>query len=197
MTEEPRRPEGLPDFRALPWDDLYPRLLIAARGKLKRLFWRGERRGQVPGGRTEHDFVQTAVQKLLAGERRWNPDKTAFENLWGAASGEIINCATGAENKTTSRADDKVVALRDGLPTPEAHALWRREHELLLRHLRAMGGKVAEMAELMLVEGLNGPELAEAMGLERHEADALKKRLKRAVAGYLESAREVERRAAE
>ena len=51
------------------------------------------------------------------------------------------------------------------------------------------------MAELMLAQGLKGPELAAAMGLEQHRADAVKRRLRRRLAAYLEA--EGGRRAAE
>ena len=46
MAEEMPHPSGPPDFRLFPWDDLYPRLLLAALGRLNRMVWRGERRGR-------------------------------------------------------------------------------------------------------------------------------------------------------
>jgi DNA-directed RNA polymerase specialized sigma24 family protein len=196
MAEEMPHPSGLPDFRLFPWDDLYPRLLLAALGRLGPAVWRGERRGQIPGGRTAHDAVQTAVEKFLGGERQWNWGKSAFENLWGAVSSEISNWATSAENRTTSRTDDeKVVLLRNSQPTPEDQVLWQSERDQLLQHLRARDAEAGRMAELMLAHGLKGPELAEVMGLEQHRTDAIKKRLKRLVAAYLEG--EGSRRAAE
>jgi DNA-directed RNA polymerase specialized sigma24 family protein len=198
MAEETPRPSGPPDFRLFPWDDLYPRLLLAALGRLGPSVWRGERRGQVPGGRTAHDAVQTAVEKFLGGERRWNWGKSAFENLWGAVSSEISNWATSAENRTTSRTDgETVVPLRNPQPTPEDQALWRSERDRLLQHLRARDAEAGRAAELMLVEGLKGPELAAAMGLEQHRTDTVKKRLKRLVAAYLEAGGEGSRRAAQ
>ena len=197
MAEEMPHPSCPPDFRLFPWDDLYPRLLLAALGRLGPAVWRGERRGQVPGGRTAHDAVQTAVEKFLGGERRWNWGRSAFENLWGAVSSEISNWATSAENRTTTRADGaSIVPLRSPQPTPEDQALWRSERDRLLRHLRARDAEAGRMAELMLDQGLQGPELAAAMGLEQHRADAVKRRLKRQVAAYLE-AEAGRRRAAE
>jgi DNA-directed RNA polymerase specialized sigma24 family protein len=198
MAEEMPHPSGLPDFRLFPWDDLYPRLLLAALGRLGPSVWRGERRGQVPGGRTAHDAVQTAVEKFLGGERRWNWGKSAFENLWGAVSSEISNWATSAENRTTERTDgETVVPLRNPQPTPEDQALWRSERDRLLQHLRTRDADAAQMAELMLVDGLMGPELMEGMGLEQHKTDAIKKRLRRLVAAYVEADGEGSRRAAE
>jgi hypothetical protein len=49
----------------------------------------------------------------------------------------------------------------------------------------------------MLVDGLMGPELMEGMGLEQHKTDAIKKRLRRLVAAYVEADGEGSRRAAE
>ena len=198
MAEEIPYPSSLPNFRRFPWDDLYPRLLLAALGRLDPTIWRGERRGQVPGGRTAHDAVQTAVEKFLGGERQWNWSKSAFENLWGAVSSEISNWATSAENRTTSRTDgEKVILLRNPQPTPEEQVLWRSERDRLLQHLRARDAEAGQMATLMLVDGLKGPELTEGMGLEPHKTDAIKKRLRRLVAAYVEADNEGSRRAAE
>ena len=189
---------SLPDFKSLHWDDLYPRLLLAALGKLNPTTWRGERKGQVPGGRTAHDAVQTAVEKFLSGERQWNPGRSAFENLWGAVSSEISNWATSAENRTTSRtAGEKVVLLRNPGPTPEDQVLWQSERDHLLQYLHAKDVEAGRMAELMLAKGLKGPELAEVMGLEPHRSDAIKKRLKRLVTAYAEADSQASRRAAE
>jgi DNA-directed RNA polymerase specialized sigma24 family protein len=197
MAEEMPHPSGLPDFRLFPWGDLYPRLLLAALGRLGSTVWRGERRAQVPGGRTAHDAVQTAVEKFLGGERQWNWGRSAFENLWGAVSSEISNWATSAENRTTSRADgDKIVLLRNFEPTPEDQVLWQSERDRLLQHLAGRDAEAARMAEFMLVQGLKGPELAEAMGLEQRRTDTVKKRLKRLVAIYVEAGGEGSRRVA-
>jgi DNA-directed RNA polymerase specialized sigma24 family protein len=198
MAEETPHPSGLPDFRLFPWDDLYPRLLLAALGRLGPTVWRGERRGQVPGGRTAHDAVQTAVEKFLGGKRQWNWDKSAFENFWGAVSSEISNWATSAENRVTLRTDsEEVVQLRNSQPTPEDQVLWQSERNRLLQHLRARDAEAGRVAEFMLVQGLKGSELAEVMGLEQHRTDIIKKRLRRLVAAYLEAEDEGSRGAAE
>jgi hypothetical protein len=198
MVEETPQLSGLPDFRLFPWDDLYPRLLLAALGRLSPKVWRGERKGPIPGGRTAHDAVQTAVEKFLGGERQWNWDRSAFENLWGAVSSEISNWATSAENLTTSRADDEtVVLLQNSQPTPEDEVLWQSERDRLLLHLHTRDSEAGRVAEFMLLQGLKGSELAGAMDLEQHKTDAIKKRLKRLVAAYLEAEGEGSQRAAE
>lgn len=198
MAEEMPYSSSLPDFGRFPWDDLYPRLLLAALGRLSPAIWRGERRGQIPGGRTAHDAVQTAVEKFLGGERQWNRSKSAFENLWGAVSSEISNWATSAENRTTSRTDgEQVILLRNPQPTPEDQVLWRSERDRLLQHLRVKDADAGRLAALMLVDELKGPELTEGMGLEQHKTDAIKKRLRRLVAAYVEADGKGSQRAAE
>jgi len=138
------------------------------------------------------------VEKFLGGERQWNRSKSAFENLWGAVSSEISNWATSAENRTTSRTDgEKVILVRNPQPTPEDQVLWRSERDRLLQHLRARDAEAGQMAALMLVDGLKGPELTEGMGLEQHKTDAIKKRLRRLVAAYVDADGEGSRRAAE
>ena len=52
MAEETPYPSSLPDFGRFPWDDLYPRLLLAALGRLSPAIWRGERQGA--GSRRPH-----------------------------------------------------------------------------------------------------------------------------------------------
>ncbi len=198
FVREPPPPNGLPEFERLPWHDRYPRLLLAALGKIARMVWRGEFRGHVPGGRTPHDAVQTAIEKFLAGERQWNWDKSDYENLWGAVSGVIINWGTSAENRTTTRGeDDKVVRFPSPQPGPEDDAVWRSEHDRLLRYLRARDVEAAWVAELMLARDLNGPELAEEMGRSQQEIDNIKKRLKRFTKDYLAGGDQDDPRAAE
>ena len=186
MAKEATIPNGLPDLNRLPWDDLYPRLLLAALGKIGRRVWRGQFRGQPPGGRTAHDAVQTAVEKFLAGERQWNPDKSAYENLWGAISSEISNWVTSTDNRTTRPIDDdKVVQLLGNQPTPEHDAEWRSERDQFLRYLDARNDEAARMAKLMLDHDLQGLELAKAMGQSQRGIDNIKKRLKRLTQHYL------------
>ncbi len=188
MAEEKPVPISLPDFGKLPWDDLYPRLLLAALRKIRRMVWRGEFRGQVPGGRMAHDAVQTAIEKLLAGERRWNWEKSVYENLWGVVSGVIINWGTSAENEDT-RIDEneRVVQLASRQPGPDREAEWRLMRDQFLAYLRAKGPEVEPMASIMFDQDLKGSkELAKAMGCTTKEIDALKKKLNRLTEAYLE-----------
>jgi hypothetical protein len=198
VAKELSPPNSLPDFEKLPWHDLYPRLLLAALFKIRGMVWRGEFRGHVPGGSLAQDAVQTAVLKFLAGERRWNTDKSDYDNLWGAVSGVIINWGTSAENRTTSRSEDnKVVQLRDPQPGPDIYVEWRSERDQLLQYLCARDVEAAWMAQLMLDHDLNGPELADTMARSQQKTDNIKKRLRRLIKDYLADCNQDDPRATE
>ena len=81
------------DWTQIDWNDLYPRLLLVAEGKLNRLIWRGARFGPVPGGQTSHDFVQAAIEKTKGGIRAWNPEISIFQHLAGVILSEINHLA--------------------------------------------------------------------------------------------------------
>src|SRR4051794_19466383 len=70
-----------PDFREVDWNDLYPRLLAVARGRMGRLRWRGGRSPTAPMAAQAEDFVQTAIRKAMDGLRSYDPTKSLFINL--------------------------------------------------------------------------------------------------------------------
>lgn len=171
-------------MRALPWEDLYPRLLLRAAIKTLRIPWKGEGRGRLDVDQMARDAVQEGWLKLFDGERRWDWDKSDHDNLWNAVGGVIINRGTARENTWTSRLDDKLDAPSNA-PSPEDEAVSRIEVDRLLRFLRGKDLEAARMAELMLRQGLAGTkELAEAMGLQEHQVLAAKRRLERLVEAY-------------
>ncbi|WP_281184606.1 hypothetical protein [Trichlorobacter lovleyi] len=61
-------------LEAHPWDETIPRLLVHALKKSKRLFWRGIYGGPLPEGKEIQDIVGQAVEKVLSGQRQWDPD---------------------------------------------------------------------------------------------------------------------------
>lgn len=61
-------PEVLDKFWSQDWDELYPRLTDHAKGELLKRGW-GIDRFPPP------DIVNTAINRVLIGKRRWNPDK--------------------------------------------------------------------------------------------------------------------------
>ena len=86
-------------------DDLLLRLYLYTRNRLTRMFWRGQRKGQIPGGLEAEDFIQTAIKKALGRDRIWKPEEsTLFEFLKNIISSDINNLAEKVENKIESRA---------------------------------------------------------------------------------------------
>jgi hypothetical protein len=64
--------DGWPDLTRVDWPDEYPRLLLMAEGRIRRLAW--------PRGKPQaRDFVQRAILKALSGQRTYNSKKTLFE----------------------------------------------------------------------------------------------------------------------
>ena len=176
-----------PDLRRLDWKDLYPRLLLYAEGRLRRMVWLRELRGPIPGGHTADDFIQTAYLKFADGSRAWNPNLTAFQNFVGAISSVISNCAEGIENRIMIRADDNVIQIvRDGQLSPEEKIAYDLEVKELLDALPKEDGLIREMARQILINDIdNMRELAVALGVEQNVADAAKRRLRRHVAKYV------------
>jgi hypothetical protein len=87
------------DWTQIDWNDLYPRLLLVAEGKLNRLAWRGSRFGPIPGGQTSHDFVQAAIEKTKGGFRVSNPEISIFQHLVGVILSDINHLANSTENQ--------------------------------------------------------------------------------------------------
>ncbi len=61
-------------LEAHPWDETIPRLIAHALRKSRRLFWRGIRGGPLPEGNEIQDLVSEAIEKVLTGQRKWDPD---------------------------------------------------------------------------------------------------------------------------
>jgi hypothetical protein len=87
------------DWTQIDWNDLYPRLLLVAEGKLNRLAWRGSRLGPIPGGQTSHDFVQAAIEKTKGGIRVWNPEISIFQHLVGVILSDINHSQFDGKSK--------------------------------------------------------------------------------------------------
>ncbi len=61
-------------LEAHPWDETIPKLFAHALRKSRRLFWRGIRGGPLPKGNEIQDLVSEAIEKVLTGQRKWDPD---------------------------------------------------------------------------------------------------------------------------
>jgi hypothetical protein len=169
------------------WDDVYPRLLVVARGKLQRLTWRGRIGGAVPGAPTEQDLAQMAVLKTIDGRRRWKREVSLFQHLADVISSDINHLATSKENQTTLEVDDTVVQIEDYRMTPEAEVIRKTQEESFLVFLEARNPSLRQLAELILHESLRSTsEFSVKLNLSISQVESLKTALRRATKEYLE-----------
>jgi hypothetical protein len=182
------------DWQAQDWDDLVPRLLLLAVSRLRRMTWRGQRRGPPPGAAEAEDFVNDAISKTIAGVRIWNPEAcTLFQHLAGVIVSDISHAAGSMENRTTLReaagndpGTSLIADVGDEAPDQETTAVWRSEQRRLLDHLARVDPALRTMAELMLVQDMQETaDLSRAMAVPAAEVANRRKRLKRAVRAYL------------
>jgi hypothetical protein len=178
------------DWTKIDWKDLYPRLLLLARSKLKGKTWRGTHRGAVPGAPTERDLVQRAILKTIEGERTWNPKFSLYEHLAGVISSEISHLARSVENKITVRSDETVVQIEDHRISPELMVMRKIEEENFLIFLEIKNPALRQLAHLILHESVGSTsEFMNRLNSSAREVDSLKTALRRATREYLDRAR--------
>jgi len=181
------------DWTQIDWNDLYPRLVLVAEGKLNRLTWRGSRFGPVPGGQTSHDFVQAAIEKTKGGIRAWNPEISIFQHLAGVVLSDINHLANSMENQITHCDDEKVIPIEDHRATPEASAIRKSQEETFLSFLQAKNPKLRILAFSILRDPvrLGSLELANKLNLSICQVDSLKRALRRATEEFLKNEHEL------
>jgi hypothetical protein len=181
------------DWTQIDWNDLYPRLLLVAEGKLNRLTWRGARFGTVPGAQTSHDFVQAAIEKSKGGIRAWNPEISIFQHLAGVILSDINHLANSMENQIPHYDDEKVIPIEDHRATPEASAIRSSQEEAFLAFLHAKNPKLRILAFSILHDPvrLGSFELATKLNLSICQLDSLKRALRRASEEFLKTEHEL------
>jgi len=197
--DAPKTEGDLVDWSAVDWDDIVPRLLLLAMSRLSRMTWRGRRNAPPPGASEAEDFVNDAIAKTMAGVRVWSKANcTLFQHLAGIIVSDISHAATAAENRLTL-ADDGQTAhdqtgdeegwppdQADERPGQEDQVLWRSEQRRLLGYLDQIDPKLGQMAELMLLEDIDGSaELATRLQCSVSDIANLRKRMKRVVQAFL------------
>ena len=133
-----------PDLSRVDWFDLYPRLLLNAKGRIRRLWWpRDKPQAQ--------DFVQRAILKALSGDRTYDRKKTLFENLCQIISSEISHETQSYDTRNVISEDETIVNIEDYRgESPEDTTYYR---EMVRRYLDFLGShdRVArDIADLML-----------------------------------------------
>ena len=174
------------------WEDLVPRLLLLAMSRLSRMTWRGQLGSAPPGAADAEDFVNDAIAKTLSGVRVWREANCMlFQHLAGIVVSDISHAATAAENRLTLADDGR---QRGGWPPDraddrsgqEGEALWRSEQQRLLGYLAAIDPMLGRMAELMLIEDIDGSvELAGRLDVTVSDVANLRKRMKRATRAFI------------
>lgn len=163
-----------PDFRRVDWKDVYPRLLLATVGRLRRSRW--HRACEMHAT----DFVQTAIEKAMSRQRCWDPNRSLFQNLWQVVSSEVSHAAVSYENKNLNPVDETVVQTSDYRENPEDTAIYRSRVEHLLNYLRSHDTDAASIANLILNVGITKSiELSVQLKRPVHEIENIKKRLRR------------------
>lgn len=163
-----------PDFSRVDWKDVYPRLLLATVGRLRRSRWRRACEMHAT------DFVQTAIEKAMSRQRSWDPDRSLFQNLWQVVSSEVSHAAVSYENKNLDPVDEIVVQISDCRENPENTAIYRSQLDHLLSYLHYHDAEAASIANLMLNVGVTKSiELSVRLKRPVHEIENIKKRLRR------------------
>ena len=184
--------EGV-DWAAQDWDDLVPRLLLFAAGRLRRLIWRGDRQGVPPGAPTPEDLVHEAIAKTIAGQRLWDRSAaTLFQHLAGVVASDLNHLAMRAENQEIRLAvavgdgtDGGPADLLGGASDPESVSARNSEERALLAFLAARDPLLERMARVMLHDELRGTEeLARRLDVPAAAVPNLRKRLRRAAEAF-------------
>jgi hypothetical protein len=175
------------DWTQIDWNDLYPRLLLVAEGRLNRLIWRGKSFGPIPGGYTSHDFVQAAIEKTKGGIRVWNTEISLFQHLAGVILSDINHLANSIENQNTRFDDQNIIQIEDRRATPEAAAIRKSQEETFLAFLHAKNPNLKTLAFSILHDPvrLGSLELATKLNLSICQLDSLKRALRRATEEFL------------
>jgi len=174
-----------PDLTRVDWIDLYPRLLLNAEGRIRRLWWsRGRPQGQ--------DFVQRAILKALSGERTYDRQKTLFENLCQIISSEISHEIESYDNKNVTSEDQTVVNIGDYRgEIPDNVAYYREMVRSYLDFLGSHDPIARDIADLMINRHVTSSgELAVQRGLSVREIESGKKRLRRLTIIFCEKSKE-------
>lgn len=174
-----------PDFKSVgDLPDHYARLLLAAQGRLRRLWWGGTSQKHA------EDFVHDAFQKAISGERGWDRTRSLYQNLWQIVSSEISHAAESYENKNGDPIDDNVVQIKDYRESPEETTIRKTEVEHILSYLRLRDSEAAAVAELILKNGISQSlELGVQLGRSTYQIDNIKKRLRRLCNSYQQEQR--------
>jgi hypothetical protein len=169
-----------PDFEGVDWRDVYPRLLLATAGRLRRS------RGRQACEMHATDLIQTAIEKAISRQRSWNPSLSLFQNLWQVISSEISHAAISYANKNLDPVDETIIQVSDYRQNPENTAIYRSQVDHLLSYLHSQDAEAAGIANVILnIGSTKSRELSIQLKRPVHEIENIKKRLRRHCQKYL------------
>jgi len=180
-------------------DDMIMRLTAYAFEKQRRRVWQGAYGGEMPNGMEPGDLVVLAVEKVLDGRRKWDPEKAPdlFEYLSSVIDSDVYHLVRGVPNRrirresTLSRrngnGDERSTAFLDEVPAegpnPEEAIREKEAEEFFWRlHDDVAGDPLLQGILECVFEGISKPkEMAEILGVKTKEINNAKKRLRRRI----------------
>ena len=196
--------EVLKRLEAADWNDIVIKLTHYAHWRAWRYRWRTGNPDQLPAGKTPGDIALTAISKVWAGERDWDPDKypNLLAHLKWIVKSDMNHLFTSMGHMTGCRINDSEdqdgpeITYNEAIPDPSAglseppqapeESLLDQEriaHEEKARQeLFALvkGDEDLESLLLCIDDGIDKPELiAKEMGCEVTKVYTLKRKLLR------------------
>lgn len=190
-----------------PWGETVPRLTKYALEKMRRRYWQGVFGGPAPGGAEAKDIAQASIEKVLKGQREWDPVRQPdlYEHLRGIVDSEISHLVESWENQNllseaalSPKADAErgTPSVLNDCPSPELSpeaALLEKERERLSEEFfwdffefLAENPLLQAILEC-LMEGIDKrSDIAAKMAIKTKEFDNLKKQLRRKLKAFQE-----------
>jgi DNA-directed RNA polymerase specialized sigma24 family protein len=184
------------------WNDIVDRLVVHADRKMRRLVWRNLRGGDPPGGEEPTDIVQSVIEKVITGTRKWNPAKhpDLLSYLQDQVDSEISNLVRSFENRyhisEASLSDTKILEGTDET-TPETELIAEgdkiQSDDFVLGFLEFLNKEpeLQSIVEAILDGNKKRAEIADAIKITVSELDVQKKRLKRRLSDYLDQRKRI------
>jgi len=196
-------PSELFDLLEKNLDDIIPRLTMYTLNKMKKRYWRGVRDGNPPGGQEAIDFVLQAIEKIISGQRNWNPQTQPdlFGYLKDIIDSDINHLVESWENKNfqsesslmgdcTDNKDSYFDKLPSSISTPSEIMLQEEDERLNDKFLWGFYDCLADEPQLIkvvecIIDGIHKPsDIATKMGISTKEVYNIKKQLQRRLNDY-------------
>lgn len=164
-------------WESFSWDDIVPRLTLFAVRLLRK-------RGLADMTSLAPDLAQTAIEKVLSGDRVWDQEKEAdlFRFLTSVVSSLISH---EMERYRRYRAEELDSDVEYESPFIENEALARLEIEKFLSFARERDRDVYSLAYLSIVMEISDREEQErVLGVETHHIYNIRRRLQRMISDY-------------